>query len=172
VLGRNHCVEASTGGVIAGYAHPKQAGAVSQTGRMAAVVSMSGLPMDIAKNSALLEIASQVARHVVASRPRFVNVADVPLETMEKERLTMKEAYLEEIDENRKRAMSEEVLTKVLEGKTRKFLQDGVLLQQELTIPTSETEAKSTSVEKWLKGEAVALGFDSLVIHDFRFISL
>merc|ERR1711941_213525 len=99
-------------------------------------------------------------------------MGDIPPETMEKERLTMKEAYLEELDEKRKKAMSEEVLTKVIEGKTKKFFQDVVLLQQELTIPKSEADAKPTSVEKWLESEASALGFDSLIVHDFRFVSL
>mmetsp|Transcript_36662 Transcript_36662/g.56837 ORF Transcript_36662/g.56837 Transcript_36662/m.56837 type:complete len:367 (+) Transcript_36662:56-1156(+) len=172
VLGQSQHLEIKPDtGVVAGYVH-KQAGAVSGTGRMAALVSLIPSAMENGTAPKLTAIASQLARHIVASRPRFVKVEDVPAEVLEKERNTLKEAYLEELDEKRKKNLTDVVLTKVLDGKTKKFYQEAVLMQQELIVAGVEGESAPVSVEKWLKDEAKSLGIDSLTVQEFRLVCL
>merc|ERR1719502_1928323 len=65
VLGQTHHLAAVDGGVVAGYAHPKHAGAAAGTGRMAALVSLRASP----SGADLTGIASQLARHIVALQP-------------------------------------------------------------------------------------------------------
>lgn len=163
--------------IVAGYAHPKHAGALLGTGRMAALVSLNASPSPGDEQKVgIASMASQLARHVVASRPQFVSVESVPADVLEKERNTMKEAYLKELDEKRKKNLDDAVLTKVLDGKTKKFFQDSVLLRQELTVPNAgglgDKEAKPVSVEKWLKTEAKSMGLASIDVDDFRLVCL
>jgi len=172
VLGESQHLEITPDtGVVAGYVH-KQAGAVAGTGRMAALVSLIPSPVESGTASKITVIASQLARHIVASRPRFVKVEDIPADLLEKERNTLKEAYLEELDEKRRKNLTDAVLTKVLDGKTKKFYQEAVLLQQELIVAGVEGESNPVSVDQWLKDQAKSLSLDSLTVQEFRLICL
>jgi elongation factor Ts len=175
VLGQSRLLEASpsSGGVVAGYAHPKHVGAVAGTGRMAALVSLRPSPNNAEVVDALTQIASQMARHIVASQPLFVSVDSIGPDVLEKERSTMKDAYMEELDEKRRKNLNEAVLAKVLDGKTKKFYEESVLLRQELTIPSAdEADGKPMSVEKWLKSEAKSIGLEDITVEDFHLVCL
>jgi len=118
-------------------------------------------------------VASQLARHIVASQPKFVSVDDVGSEVLEKERSTAREAHLRTLDENRKKKLTEAILDKVVDGKLKKFFEEAVLLRQELTIPTSgETDDSSVTVEKWLKQQAKSIGVEGIVVEEFRLVCL
>jgi len=171
VLGPSHEL-VSTGGVVAGYAHPKHAGALPGTGRMAALISLRPSPAGAEAAADLARTASQLARHIVAMQPRFVSVDSVPPNVLEKERSTMREAYMNELDDKRKANLREDVLTKVLDGKTQKFYQDSVLLRQEFLGPAGQADPKPVSVEKWLKAEAKSMGLEAIDVEDFRLICL
>merc|ERR1712070_317954 len=152
-------ISPETAGVISGYAHPKHVDAVAGTGRMAALVSLRPTPSTMQAAVDLSRVASQLARHVVAMQPRFLSVESISADVIEKARSTMREAHLQDLDEKRKKTLKEDVLNKVLDGKTQKFYQDSVLLRQELCIPTSgQADGKPPSVEKWLKEQAKSLG--------------
>lgn len=175
VLGQSHALVA-TGGVVAGYAHPKHAGALPGTGKMAALISLRPLPAGTEVAADLARVAAQLARHIVAMQPRFVSSKSVPPEVLERERTTMKEAYMRELDEKRKASLREDVLAKVLDGKTHKFYQDSVLLQQEFTAPRAsaagEADLKPVSVEKFLQEEAKSMGLEGIDVEDFRLVCL
>lgn len=152
-------------GVVAGYAHRKQVDSHLGTGRMAALVSVS--PEGGAVDSERLRAtALQIARHIVAAQPRFVDRAAIPCEVLANERRVALEAHLAQMDETRAAAMDTKVLEKIVSGKEKKFVQEVALLGQEILLPQSDE--KPPTVEKWLRAEASSMGVTALKVDGFR----
>lgn len=173
VLGQSHCL---SGSLVAGYAHPKHTDALAGTGRMAAIVALRSTPSELRDGTdALTAMAAKLARHIVAAQPRFVSIDSVPTEVLTRERETAREAHLASMDPKKAAALKDEVLAKVLDGKTKKFYQDAVLYCQELLVPhagAGQPDPKPVSVEKWLKAQATELGVDRIDVEDFRLVCL
>eukprot|EP00929_Paragymnodinium_shiwhaense_P063189 TRINITY_DN31582_c0_g1_i1.p1 TRINITY_DN31582_c0_g1~~TRINITY_DN31582_c0_g1_i1.p1 ORF type:complete len:367 (-),score=103.16 TRINITY_DN31582_c0_g1_i1:188-1288(-) len=165
VLGNAWLLQAAEGCALAGYVHPKSAGDLTGTGRMAALVAVKGSPTTEAEK--LNIVANKLARHIVASQPKFLSVDSVPQEVVDKEMTSIKEAHLAQMDPSKAANLDEKLLDKVVEGKLKKFYTENVLLNQEF-IAAQEESAKPPSVQQWLQKEAKALGADSLVVEDFR----
>jgi elongation factor Ts len=65
-------------------------------------------------------LAKELALHIAASNPLYVNISDIPAEVIEKE----KEIYREQF------AGKEEMAEKIVEGKLTKFYEDACLMEQ------------------------------------------
>lgn len=135
VLGNVHILSPPPGGIVAGYVHPKSVDSMQGTGRMAGLVSLRSPDGLGSSPDAFHTTASRLARHIVAAQPRFVSVDSIPAETLRKEREVFKAAHFEQIGPRMAGTITEEVLKKVLDGKTNKFYQEYVLACQELVSP-------------------------------------
>lgn len=183
VVGKAHHLAAPSGGVVAGYAHPKQADGLPGTGRIAALVALKPEPAESCDLDRLHEMAGQLARHVAAAQPRFLNAASIPEDVRQKEEKLMREAHLEQLGPKKAAAVDEKVLTKVLEGKMKKFCQETVLLSQELVAAPSQSAAamaeggkpepaKPIVVSEWLRAEAKAMSLQELTVAGFQLATI
>lgn len=169
VLGNVHTLSAPIGGVVAGYVHPKQADGLPGTGRMAALVALCPTPSSGCDLDQLRAIADKLARHIVAAQPRFLTVASIPAETLFKEQEILKAAHLEQLGSRKAGSIDEQVLKKVIDGKTQKFHQETVLECQELVAPQATGgEAKPIPVAEWLQAEARSMGLERILVEDFK----
>jgi elongation factor Ts len=124
------CVVLETNGVLGAYAHGSRIGAL--------VAIEGGSPA----------LAHDLAMHVAASNPRYLNVAQVPAEVLAKEREILSE-------QSGKEGKSPEILAKMVEGRLRKALNEIVLLGQPFIKDPDQ------SIEKLLKGAgATVLRFE------------
>jgi elongation factor Ts len=165
LLSSSRAIAARPGGVVAGYAHRKQADSLLGTGRMAALVSV--LPEGGAVDTERLHsTALQLARHIVAAQPRYVDRAAIPCDVLANERRMALEAHLAQVDEKRAAAMDKKVLEKIVDGKEKKFVQEVALLGQEILLP--QGDQKPPTVEKWLRAEASSLGVSALKVDGFH----
>jgi elongation factor Ts len=101
-------------------------GAYLHGSRIGVLVSMTGGDQDLAKD---------VAMHVAASRPICVEAAQVPAETVEKER----EIFRAQAQESGKPA---DIVEKMIEGRIRKFLAEVTLLGQPFVKNPDQTVAQ------------------------------
>ncbi|CAJ1433993.1 unnamed protein product [Effrenium voratum] len=166
VLSHVHFLAPPPDGVVAGYVHPKFADSMPGTGRMAGLVSLLAPGCDAA---ALQSTAARLARHVVAAQPRFLSVGSISAETLRKEQEVFKAAYLEQVGPRKAGAVDEQVLKKVIDGKTNRFYQETVLPCQELVAPQAgASDKKPVPVAEWLQAEARQLGVEKILVEDFR----
>jgi len=160
------------GGIVAGYVHPKFADGQANTGRMGSLVAIRPLG-GTADAEGLRAVAALLARHIVAAQPRYVSIASVPVEVLQKERETMQAAHLEQLGSLKAGKVDDKVLAKVLDGKTQKWYSESVLLCQELIAAQSAADdAKPLPVAEWLDAQAKVLGVEKIAIEDFRFAAL
>jgi elongation factor Ts len=85
------------------------------------------------------QLAHDLAMHIAASNPRYINVAEVPAEIVAKEREILGEAAKNE-------GKSPEIVAKMIEGRLRKSLNEITLLGQPFVKDPDQ------SIEKLLKG--------------------
>jgi len=167
VLGTVYPLQARGQCVVAGYVHPKDAESLKSTGRMASLVAIEGAGS--CEPSRLNEVASRLARHIVAASPRFTSKQTVPQEIIVREREAFRAAHLEQMG-HKKGKMDEKVMEKVLDGKMQRWYSETVLLCQEFIGPTDA--AKPPPVAEWLETQARELGLERIVVEDFRLASL
>lgn len=105
-LSRYECLKSN--GTVAGYAHPQ--------GNIGVLVALS------TPNAA--ELARDIAMHVAAASPRYIQSSEVDPAEMEKE----KEIYREQLAKEGKPA---EMIEKILMGKMNKYYEEVCLLDQE-----------------------------------------
>jgi elongation factor Ts len=109
------------GGVVAGYVHGNN--------RIAVLVSLKG---------GSEELARDVAMHIAAVNPQVVSPAQMPEETVAKER----EIYLAQAADSGKPA---EIIEKMVEGRVRKFLAENSLTEQAFVKDPDTTVGKLVS---------------------------
>jgi elongation factor Ts len=105
-LNRYDCL--TSAGTVAGYAHPQ--------GNIGVLVALS--------NANATDLARDIAMHIAAASPRYVNSTEVDPAEMEKE----KEIYREQLKKENKPA---EMVEKILLGKMNKFYEEVCLMDQE-----------------------------------------
>ena len=98
-------------------------------GRSAAVVELIS---DGTDSGALSEAARKIAMHIVASKPQYLQIKDVPTDIMDKEMAIFREQS--ESDRLKKPAA---VFEKIIAGKVNKRLSDICLLEQVCIITQS-----------------------------------
>ncbi len=84
-------------------------------------------------------LARDLAMHVAASKPAYIDIADVPAETLERERALL-------IEQTKGEKKPPEIIAKMVEGRLRKYVAEITLLGQPFVKDLDIT------VEKLLKG--------------------
>ncbi len=111
-------------GVIESYVH--------SNGKIGVLVEVLSETDFVAKNDEFKEFAHDVALHIAAMNPRYLKPEDVNPDEVAKE----KAIYLEEVKASGKPA---EIAEKIVEGKIRKFTEEGALLRQPFVKDPSKT---------------------------------
>jgi len=102
-------------GIIGAYVH---------TGaRTAALVELNCETDFVARTPEFQQLAKDLAMQVVAARPQYLDVADIPAEVLERER----QGYRAQIAGSGK---PEHVIERMVEGKLEKFYEENCLLRQ------------------------------------------
>src|SRR5688572_22999094 len=124
----------------------KKAGRVTAEGAVGSYIHMGGkvgvlveinCESDfVARGEEFQQLVKDVAMHVAASDPRYASRDDVPAADLEKERAFL----LDQLKADPKNAgKTEDVLTKIIEGRLNKFYEDNVLIDQPFVKDPSKT---------------------------------
>jgi len=119
VLRRSHRL-AVTQGVVASYVHNSLAPGLGKIGVLVALESAAG-------EEALAALGRQLAMHVAAATPLYLDVAAVPAVALERERAVLREQAKEA-------GKTEAIVDRMVEGRLRKFYEEAVLLEQVFVI--------------------------------------
>ncbi len=104
-------------GIVQSYVHA--------TGRVAAMVELVCETDFVSGNEGFKSLARDIAMHVTASNPKFLNKDEIT----EEAKNTAKEVFLKEIADSGKK-VAKEMEDKILEGKLATYFADQVLLNQ------------------------------------------
>ena len=107
-------------GVVASYVHNSLARGL---GKIAVLVALESE----AAGEALATLGRQLAMHVAAANPLYLDIAAVPAAALERERAVLHEQALAS-------AKTEAIAEKMVEGRLRKFYEEAVLLEQVFVI--------------------------------------
>ena len=107
-------------GVVASYMHNSLAPGLGKIGVLVALESE-------ASGEALAALGRQLAMHVAAANPQFLDVASVPAAALDRERAVLREQASGS-------GKSEEIVARMVEGRLRKFYEEAVLLDQVFVI--------------------------------------
>ncbi len=107
-------------GVVASYVHNSLAPGL---GKIAVLVALESE----AAGEALAALGRQLAMHVAAANPLYLDIAAVPAAALDRERAVLREQALAS-------AKSEAIAEKMVEGRLRKFYEEAVLLEQVFVI--------------------------------------
>jgi elongation factor Ts len=77
----------------------------------------------VARTDDFKDLAKELALHIAAANPLYVNISDIPAEVVEKE----KEIYKEQIKDSGKPA---DIMEKMIEGKLAKYFEEACLMEQ------------------------------------------
>ncbi len=77
----------------------------------------------VSKNEKFQELGKNIAMHIAASNPLYLNMDEVPADIIEKEKNIQKEALIKE-------GKPAKVIDKILDGKIKKYCTDIALLHQ------------------------------------------
>ena len=100
-------------GLIETYIHPGS--------RVGVLIEVNCETDFVARTDDFKNLAKELALHIAAANPLYVNIADVPAEVVEKE----KEIYKEQV-----KGKPEDVVNKILEGKIAKYFEEACLMEQ------------------------------------------
>jgi elongation factor Ts len=124
----------------------KKAGRVTAEGAVGSYIHMGGkvgvlveinCESDfVARGEEFQQLVKDVAMHIAAVDPRYVNREEVPSDVLQKER----EILMEQLKNDPKNASKpEDVLNKIIEGRLNKFYEESVLLDQPFVKDPSKT---------------------------------
>ncbi|MBI5530167.1 MAG: elongation factor Ts [Candidatus Doudnabacteria bacterium] len=134
-------------GLVETYIHPG--------GRVGALVEVNCETDFVARTDDFKNLAKEIALHIAAANPLYVNIADVPAEVVEKE----KEIYKEQV-----KGKPEDVVAKILEGKIAKYYEEACLMEQPF-VKNSDMKVKD------LIAQAVGKMGENVVVKRFaRFV--
>jgi elongation factor Ts len=134
-------------GLIETYIHPGS--------RVGVLIEVNCETDFVSRTDDFKNLAKELALHIAAANPLYVNIADVPAEVVEKE----KEIYKEQV-----KGKPEDVVNKILEGKIAKYYEEACLMEQPF-VKNPDTKVKD------LIGQAVGKMGENIVIKRFaRFV--
>ena len=107
-------------GVVASYVHNSLAPGLGKIAVLVALESAAG-------GDALAALGRQLAMHVAAANPLYIDIAAVPAAALERERAVLRE-------QAQASARSEAIAERMVEGRLRKFYEEVVLLEQIFVI--------------------------------------
>ncbi len=123
-------------GTIGDYIHFQQDRAVAGV-----LVELACETDFVAKSEEFKNVAKQVAMHIAALKPEFLNVEDVP-----KERIDEEKEIIEKQSEND--GKPSDVISKIVEGKIASFYKDNVLNEQTFCNPEFYEGQVGTMIEE------------------------
>lgn len=128
-------------GIISSYIHG---------GRIGVIVEINSETDFVAKNAEFQEFAKDIAMQVAASNPKFLSIADVPAEEIEKEKEILRNQALNE-------GKPEKIVDKMVEGRIAKYYKEVCLLEQDF-IRDPDMTVNDLLVEKTAKiGEKLSI---------------
>lgn len=109
---------AQTEGAVGVYMH-------NQAGRpvIGVLVVLASETDFVAKSEGFQEMANDLALHIAAARPQWINIEDVPEDVLEKEKKLIAAAA-------RNDGKPDNIIDKIVEGRVSSFYQDNVLMEQ------------------------------------------
>lgn len=126
-------------GAVASYVHNQVAPGAGKIGVLVGLESTGD-------SAALMALGKQLAMHVAAAKPLFLNVASVDASALDREREVLSE-------QARASGKPEEIIAKMVEGRLRKYYEDVVLEEQTFVI---DGESKIAKVLKGAEGDVGA----------------
>lgn len=132
-------------GMISAYVH--------SNGKLGVLVKLLCESDFVARNEEFLDLAKDIAMHVAAMSPKYLKPEDVPSEEIEEER----KVWIEEL---KKEGKSEELISKIIEGKEKKYREEISLLTQPFVKDPDMT------VEELVSGKIAKIG-ENIQISDF-----
>jgi elongation factor Ts len=108
---------AANEGVIESYIH---AG-----GKVGVLVELNSETDFVSRTDDFKKLAKELAMHIAASNPLYVNISDVPAEVIEKEKEINKEQMAEQLA-----GKPADMVEKITEGKLNKFYEEVCLMEQ------------------------------------------
>jgi elongation factor Ts len=122
-------------------------------GRVGVMVEVNCETDFVARTEKFQAFAHDLALHIAASAPRFLDIADIPAEVLDEERTVARNRALQE-------GKPEKVVERIVEGRLDKFYQDVCLLKQ----PFVKDEA--ITIADLLKQTISAIG-ENVIIRRF-----
>lgn len=107
-------------GHVASYVHNAVSLGLGKMGVLVALESAAG-------ENVLAPLGRQLAMHVAAANPQFLDQASVPAAALERERAVLR-------DQAGSTGKSADIVEKMVEGRLRKFYEDSVLLDQVFVV--------------------------------------
>lgn len=90
----------------------------------------------VARGEEFQQLVKDVAMHIAAADPRYLNRSEVPADVLDKER----EILLEQLKNDPKNANKpEDVINKIIDGRLNKYYEENVLLDQAFVKDPSKT---------------------------------
>ncbi len=123
-------------GTIGDYIHYQQGRAVSGV-----LVELACETDFVAKSDEFKNVAKQVAMHIAASKPEFLNMDDVPSERIDEEKDIIKK-------QSENEGKPKDVISKIVEGKISSFYKDYVLNEQTFCNPEFYEGQVGTMIEE------------------------
>lgn len=123
-------------GTIGDYIHYQQDRAVSGV-----LVELACETDFVAKSDEFKNVAKQVAMHVAALKPEFLNIEDVPTDRIDEEK-----KIIQKQSENE--GKPKDVISKIVEGKISSFYKDYVLNEQTFCNPEFYDGQVGTMIEE------------------------
>ncbi|HLK58670.1 MAG TPA: translation elongation factor Ts [Chthonomonadaceae bacterium] len=117
VFRRFEFISTDANGVLAGYVH------VPANDKIGVLVELEAASVEAAQGEGAQTAGRELAMQIAASRPRYQSREDVPANILEQEKDIARETA-------RNEGRPEAALEKIVEGRTRKFYEEAVLLDQ------------------------------------------
>ncbi|MGC6416493.1 MAG: translation elongation factor Ts [Bradymonadia bacterium] len=110
-------------GVVSSYVH---------NGRIGVLVELNSETDFVARNEDFVQLGKDVALHIAASNPEYVDASEIPAEYAAKQ----KEIFLAQMEDQGK---PEHILERIVEGKLKKWQSEICLLDQAFVKDTDKT---------------------------------
>jgi elongation factor Ts len=107
-------------GIVASYVHNSLAPGLGKIGVLVALESEAG-------EAALAPLGRQLAMHVAAANPLYLDIAAVPAAALDRERVVLRE-------QAQGTGKTEAIVERMVEGRLRKFYEEAVLIEQVFVI--------------------------------------
>jgi elongation factor Ts len=128
-------------GLVASYVHNSLAPGLGKIGVLVALEAA-------AAGEALAALGRQLAMHVAAANPLYLNTASVPATALDRERAVLREQAAGS-------GKSEAIVERMVEGRLRKFYEDFVLLDQVFVIDGESRVGKVVETAAKAAGAAI-----------------
>lgn len=96
---------------------------VHHNGKIGVLVELNCETDFVARNEKFAELGKNIAMHIAALEPKYLNAEEVPAEEVQKEKENQRQALIDE-------GKPENVIDKILEGKVNKYLSEICLIDQ------------------------------------------